>query len=189
MICKKCDNPINSGTKCLHCGYDNNDAVTEENPTPAKVYKRTPVLIAVMLLFIAVDIIKILINIGGIFDIQLLKYLNVNIHLSTGLGIRSWVVPYVFEIIPVITFANMPIQVYYIIQIPFILVYILLLCMCMFKLKKWAFNAYVGLMVCYFIIQISSYAMVAFISKFLLLLVVYIVDVKRWSKKSHLMYG
>lgn len=151
---------------------------------PQKAYKRTPVLIAVMSLFILVDIIRILVNIGDIFDIQVLKELHVNIAVSTGLGIRSWVVPYAFEFLP-ISFAKLPFYVYCIVQIPFISGYILLLCLCMFKLKKWAFDAYVGFTFCYFIIQISSYTMVSFMLKFLLLFLVYIVDVRRWGKKPH----
>ncbi|MCL2772862.1 MAG: hypothetical protein FWD71_05890 [Oscillospiraceae bacterium] len=181
MICRKCGNHITSGTKCFQCGYDNSDGLAAEKQTPTKVYKRTPVLIAVMSLFVCIDIMKILVNIGVILNIRVLTALLDNVYHFTGLSIRYWVIPHKFEILP-IPIEKMPYQAWIFMQIPFILIGILLSCICIVKLKKWVFEVYTGLTVLSAVIQISRYSIIPFMLKFLLLLVVYIVDVRRWKK-------
>jgi len=179
MICKKCKKYISLGTKCFQCGYENSSELPGKKQ--AKAYKKTPVLIAVMALFVVVDVVKIIVNIGIFFDIWVLSALLDKFYRLTGLSIRSWVIPKIFEILP-ISLAKLPYQVFYLIQIPFLLGCIGLLYLCMAKLKKWTFNVYVGLTFWSAIVQLSRYSVVPFILKFLLLTLVYIFDVRRWGK-------
>ena len=155
-----------------------------------KDYKRSPVLIIVMSLFVLVGLYRIAVNIIAVSNYEILT--------------AASYIKYYFPQIPYINprFVNLPFQmlpqIRAAINIAEISFGIFLLCICMIKLKKWAFKAYVVLTAAEAIMQLISvisdiitykpymispislisYYMYAFIIKGILLLVVYLFVVK-----------
>jgi len=145
-----------------------------------KKYRRSPVLVAVFSLFAIVDVYKIALNIGLISgNSQFVVKLNMNIFFYfTKIFIISQQVIY----IPFV-----PNPLHGIIQIAVILVDVLLLYICITKLEKRAFQAYIGLTALIAVMQIpgpvlTSYALTAFILKGILLFALYLTDVRRWEE-------
>ena len=176
MICRKCDNHISTGTKCFQCGYDNGAELTPSLEAQAKKYRRSPILVAAVSLFVAVDIFKTTMNIADALGNREL-FLSLIDKSIMNLFIISRHVFYV----PMV-----PNPIYPAIQIAVISIDILLLLACVVKLDKRAFRAYIGLTVLEAIMQIPSpvltyMAMIPFILRGVLLLVVYMTDVKRWK--------
>ena len=141
MICKKCETRVNSGTKCFQCGYDNSNgnnvpAAPVSSVPPA--YKRSPVLIASMSLFIIVGIIIILSRIGFILRITPLTQITA-------------VFPVVFRVSSLMYFVDIPVMPFTIrhmrsfITIAAAALDIALCILMLWKLNKRAFKAYVWL--------------------------------------------
>ncbi|MCL2158471.1 MAG: hypothetical protein FWH48_03595 [Oscillospiraceae bacterium] len=195
MICRKCDNKIQNGTKCAQCGYDNSEIAiaAAQNPKPEKKQKPL-VLIIVSSLFVLLALIKILSRIGAIFGNAALA--NITTFFPIVLGISNSIfsvdIPGVHYIVPaVITMA--------------VAIFEIALCVNMFKIKTWVFGAYALLICATGVLRMINdairllsipdaninimgslgYSIFPFFVQGLLLVVVYMIDVKYIETKKN----
>ena len=178
MICKKCESRLNMGAKCFQCGFDNNSAPIV---SAGKVKsKRSPVIIAVMSLFIFLSVIMIAQSIGIIFRIPALANLTFLFTMLTGVSNS-------------IFFIGIP-GVHYLVSVIITLavaVFEIVLCIGILKLEKRAFKMYARLTVARIIWQMivsirviliwpaSLFTILApYFLKCLLLFIVYMTDGK-----------
>ena len=178
MICKKCETRINLGTKCFQCGYDS-DELIPSLPVTEKKYKRSPILVASMLIFIGIGVIIILSRIG--FVLHIIPLINITI-----------IFPGVFRvpiITPFVAVSGIPGIIRDLITIAVAFLDIVL-CIFILKLNKRAFKVYVWLVVIGVVLQLVNWIsspimivgiLVPYLLKGLLLLLIHNVDGKHFG--------
>ena len=145
MTCRKCENRINTGTKCYQCGYDNAGPLENFSTKSKNKNRRSPVLIAFMSLFIILAVISILSSIGVLLNMPGLAMITVFFTLIFRISNSIFHVSIPF----------IPYQINAIISIA-VAVFEIYLCISMLRLRKRALKAYVILIVVLGILQILN---------------------------------
>ena len=188
MICKKCDHRINTGAKCMHCGYDNSESnkTQTQNLEAAKKRKtrKGPVTIAVMVLFALLGVLTVLSQLGIIAGNGALANLTLFFPYFLGLSnsIFTFAIPGHYLIVAVVTIS--------------VAVFEIVLCVNIFRQNKWAYKAYAVVIAAGGVLRVVSdavrigaipeanvvgsviYSIVPFILKGILLILVYMIDGK-----------
>ena len=151
MICRKCESRINSGAKCFQCGHDNNNinlTPSLDNPANKNKAKRSPVLVAVMILFIFFSVSILLSYAGvitGVFELTLL------LNLLSMLGLNSAL------------YINLPMHYFILFGITIAAaIFDIVLCVNILRLKKWAYKTYIWLTAAGCVIRILNNIVVLF---------------------------
>jgi len=134
MICKKCEGRINTGVKCFSCGYDNANPFTDLNA--AKKYKRSPVLIGIMSLFIILALVTIISRIGVFAGNPALASFTVIFSILTGVSNSIF-----FVYIPGVHYMALAVLTIA------VAVAEIALCVSILKLEKRALKIYSGLLI------------------------------------------